>query len=98
MEYLTTIEEVSGTSFDYIIVGGGTAGLVIAARLSEDRNKSVLVVEAGGAHFDDPMVGEYSPTHPIQSGLIAFPDLPASYAKFFGHKEYDWGFTTVRSS
>jgi len=33
--------------YDYVIVGGGTSGLVVANRLSEDAGTSVLVVEAG---------------------------------------------------
>ncbi|KAL2268215.1 hypothetical protein VTJ83DRAFT_3061 [Remersonia thermophila] len=42
--------------FDYIVVGGGTAGLVVANRLSEDSRVRVLVVEAGADKTADPLV------------------------------------------
>ncbi|KAF9540498.1 alcohol oxidase [Agrocybe pediades] len=49
----TNIENVVGKLFDYIIIGGGTAGLTLATRLSENPSVSVLVLEAGDANLND---------------------------------------------
>ncbi|KAG7009750.1 patulin synthase [Physcia stellaris] len=41
-------------SFDYVVVGGGTAGLAIATRLAQNSSNSVAVIEAGGwSEFDN---------------------------------------------
>ena len=51
-----TASDFCKRTFDYLIVGGGTAGLAVAARLSEDPNTTVGVLEAGPASFDDPLI------------------------------------------
>ncbi|KAL4867928.1 hypothetical protein BDV12DRAFT_170570 [Aspergillus spectabilis] len=40
-------------TYDYVVIGGGTSGLAIAARLAEDPDVSVAVIEAGGYYEVD---------------------------------------------
>lgn len=52
----STHSNLPATEYDFMVVEGGTSGLVVACRLSEDPTIQVLVVEAGESHLKDPRV------------------------------------------
>lgn len=54
-----------GQTYDYIVVGGGTAGLVVASRLTEDPHVRVLVIETGADRRSDPRI--YIPGLAVQT-------------------------------
>ncbi|HKE50580.1 MAG TPA: choline dehydrogenase [Actinomycetes bacterium] len=62
--------------FDVVIVGGGSAGSVLANRLTEDPATRVLVLEAG------------RPAYPWD----VFVQMPAALAFPIGNRFYDWGY------
>ena len=57
-----------GLEFDYVIIGAGSAGCVLAERLSQDRDVTVCVLEAGGsdnkAVIKTPMLLQFAITNP----------------------------------
>ncbi|GAA5901157.1 hypothetical protein JCM8208_002291 [Rhodotorula glutinis] len=54
----TDAAQLAGQTFDYVIVGGGTAGLAVASRLSENSSLSIAVIEAGtdGSAVEDEVL------------------------------------------
>lgn len=76
--------DFTARKFDVIIVGGGTAGLVVAARLAENKTLTVGVLEAGVA------VGE--------PGLDNLEDddihIPGCFGRSLGGR-HDWRFETA---
>lgn len=47
-----SVEDLKSKSYDFVIIGGGTAGLALASRLTEKPDIYVLVLEAGTSKLD----------------------------------------------
>src|SRR5690349_5201062 len=65
---------MASTRYDYVIVGGGSAGSALANRLSADPSSSVLVLEAGRN----------------DSSFDVFIHMPAALPFPIGSRFYDW--------
>ncbi|WP_100483045.1 GMC family oxidoreductase [Mycobacteroides abscessus] len=62
-------EPVPNGTYDYVVAGGGTAGCVVAARLSEDPNVTVCLLEAGPSDVGDRNILELGAwMHLLDSG------------------------------
>ncbi|MGB3828442.1 MAG: choline dehydrogenase [Ornithinimicrobium sp.] len=68
----------SATQFDYVIVGGGSAGSALANRLSADASTTVLVLEAGRS----------------DARIDPFIHMPAALPYPIGSRFYDWKYET----
>jgi choline dehydrogenase len=55
MVHPATVPKGAPHAFDFIVVGGGTAGCVVAGRLAENPKVSVLVIEAGKKYLDSSL-------------------------------------------
>ncbi len=61
-----------GAEVDFIVVGAGTAGCVLAARLSEDPSCSVALVDHGGVE-DDPRIHVPARVFSLAAGPMSWP-------------------------
>ena len=82
-------------AYDYVIVGGGSAGCVLAARLSEDPSVKVCLIEAGGRdrhpYIHMPVGFAKMTTGPLTWGLVTAPqkhvnmrEIPYAQARVLG--------------
>lgn len=73
-------------TYDYVVVGGGTAGLAVAYRLAEDGTHTVAVIEAGGFYQIEAGNKSVVPAYNPEFASLQDPDA---------NPLIDWGFVTT---
>jgi choline dehydrogenase-like flavoprotein len=110
---LALARAAASTAFDFVIVGGGPAGLLVANRLSADPNMTVAVIEAGDSAYNNPNVtrlpqsiAEFSPGIGTQvdwrytstpQKYASNGTLPYTAGKALGGSTVIYGMTYVRA-
>ncbi|KAK6193317.1 hypothetical protein LQW54_012579 [Pestalotiopsis sp. IQ-011] len=75
-----------GAEYDYVIVGGGAAGLTLAARVCEESEFSVAVIEAGNYYQIDTPLLLSTPMSGVGFTGTSISDI---------HPAIDWSFITT---
>ncbi|KAF1846928.1 GMC oxidoreductase [Cucurbitaria berberidis CBS 394.84] len=75
-------------TYDYVIVGGGVTGLIVANRLTEDKNKTVLVIEAGRADDNPNIRLPFGATYPLNTSLL-WPNYVSDPEPELGNKTWN---------
>ena len=91
----TLVVDKINSTYDYIVVGAGSAGSVVAARLSEDQDTTVLVIEAGDEELSQYLLHVPFPHIHIQNtsadwAYYTEPQVHSSYASPVGENRHFW--------